>query len=183
VASVLNTNWTFRRLDVSFVTELITRATKSLFSRGQECCRLGDPLCHCRRWRRRRYRMHAAGNPGQFCDQQLIQLGSFLSSRTFPLRSNVVGTWTWLPVVFCCWILEHAENNFVVIYEVSLAWGLVSEIAKRDYQLRHMSPSVRLSVRMEQLGSLWTYSHEIWYLSVFSKICRENSSLIKLGQD
>jgi hypothetical protein len=29
--------------------------------------------------------------------------------------------------------------------------------------------SVRLSVRMEQLGSHWTDFHEIWYLSVFQK--------------
>ena len=26
-----------------------------------------------------------------------------------------------------------------------------------------------LSVRMEQLGSLWTDLHEIWYLSIFPK--------------
>jgi hypothetical protein len=29
--------------------------------------------------------------------------------------------------------------------------------------------SVRLSVRMEQLGSRWTDFHEIWYLSIFRK--------------
>jgi len=43
--------------------------------------------------------------------------------------------------------------------------------------------SVRPSVRMEQLGSHWTDFHEIWYLSIFSKVCWENSSFIKLWQE
>jgi hypothetical protein len=29
--------------------------------------------------------------------------------------------------------------------------------------------SVRLSVRMKQLGSHWADFHEIWYLSIFGK--------------
>ena len=41
----------------------------------------------------------------------------------------------------------------------------------------------RASVRMKQLGSIqWTDFHEIWYVS-FQKICRENSSFMKLGQE
>jgi hypothetical protein len=35
--------------------------------------------------------------------------------------------------------------------------------------------SVLLSVRVEQLGSQWRDFREIWYLMIFSKICRENS--------
>jgi len=31
--------------------------------------------------------------------------------------------------------------------------------------------AVRPSVRMEQLGSHWTDFNEIWYLSIFLKIC------------
>ena len=33
---------------------------------------------------------------------------------------------------------------------------------------------IRLSVRMEQLGSPWTDFHEIWYLRIFKKARREN---------
>ena len=48
-------------------------------------------------------------------------------------------------------------------------------------------PSVRLSVcpsvRVEQLRSHWTDFHEILYLSIFRKSRRENSSLIKIGQE
>ena len=51
-------------------------------------------------------------------------------------------------------------------------------------------PSVRLSVhhsvspsvRMEQLGFRWTEFDHTWYLSLFSKIRRENSSFIKTRQ-
>ena len=34
--------------------------------------------------------------------------------------------------------------------------GCVREIAKSDYQLRGVCPSVRPSFRLEQLGSHWT---------------------------
>jgi hypothetical protein len=44
--------------------------------------------------------------------------------------------------------------------------------------------SVCLSVRLEKLGShWWTHFHEIWYLIIFSKICRENSSFIKIWRE
>jgi len=43
--------------------------------------------------------------------------------------------------------------------------------------------SVRLSVRTEQLGGHWTDFHEILYLSIFSKVYRENSIFIKIGQE
>jgi hypothetical protein len=46
-----------------------------------------------------------------------------------------------------------------------------------------VSPSVRPSVRMEQLGSHWTDFHEIFYTSYFSKICRKISSFIKIWQN
>ena len=35
------------------------------------------------------------------------------------------------------------------------------------------------SVHMEQLGYHWRDFHEIWNLSIFKKICRENSSALK----
>ena len=41
----------------------------------------------------------------------------------------------------------------------------VRKIAKSDYSLRHVRPSVR----MQQLGSHWTDFHEIWHLSIFLK--------------
>jgi hypothetical protein len=39
--------------------------------------------------------------------------------------------------------------------------------------------SVRPSVRMEQLGFHWKDFHKIWYLRIFSKICRENQTFFK----
>jgi hypothetical protein len=43
--------------------------------------------------------------------------------------------------------------------------------------------SVCLSVRMEQLGSYWKDFHENVIFEDFLKICRENSSFIKTGQE
>jgi hypothetical protein len=43
--------------------------------------------------------------------------------------------------------------------------------------------SACLPVRIEQGGSYWKDFHEIWYWSLFSKICRENSSFVKIWQE
>jgi len=45
------------------------------------------------------------------------------------------------------------------------------KIAKSDYKLRQVCPFVRLSVCLEQLGSLWTDFVEVWYLSVWVFVC------------
>ena len=47
----------------------------------------------------------------------------------------------------------------------------VHKTATSDYYLRHvcLSQSVRLSLRMGQLGSHWKDFHEILYLSIFLK--------------
>jgi len=58
--------------------------------------------------------------------------------------------------------------------------GRFRKIAKTIFSF---AVSVCLSVCMERLGSHWTYFHEIWYLSIFSKICREDLSLFKIGQE
>ena len=45
----------------------------------------------------------------------------------------------------------------------------VRKTAKIDYQLRHVCPSVRPSILMEQLGSRWSDFHDIGYLRIFRK--------------
>jgi hypothetical protein len=56
--------------------------------------------------------------------------------------------------------------------------------AKSDYQLRPVCLSACQSVRMELLGSHWSDFNEILYLSIFrKKMCRENSSFIKIWQN
>jgi len=42
---------------------------------------------------------------------------------------------------------------------------------------------VRLSVRVEQLGSQWTDSNEIWYFTIFWNIYLETSSFITIWQE
>jgi hypothetical protein len=51
----------------------------------------------------------------------------------------------------------------------------LGKIATNDCEIRHVCPSVR----MEQLGSLWTDFHEILH-RYFRKICLENLSFIKI---
>jgi hypothetical protein len=48
--------------------------------------------------------------------------------------------------------------------------GAFAKTAKSDYLLLHVRPSVRLSVRMEQLCSHWTDFNEILYLIIFEKL-------------
>jgi hypothetical protein len=68
-------------------------------------------------------------------------------------------------------------------------WGLVNKTAFLNpfAKLRKASFSFVMPaypyVRMEQLGSHWTDFHEILYLSIFLKICQENSTCIKIGQE
>jgi hypothetical protein len=56
---------------------------------------------------------------------------------------------------------------------------LFSKIVKSDYYLPHAC----LSVQLEQLGYYWKDFHKNWNLSIFSNVCRENSSFIKIGQN
>jgi len=55
-------------------------------------------------------------------------------------------------------------------------FGEFAKLQKSDCWLRH----VHLSVRMEQLCSNWTGFREILYLSIFSKICLEKLSFLKI---
>jgi hypothetical protein len=68
----------------------------------------------------------------------------------------------------------------VITPEFTFDCGFLGAFTKLRNRLLASSPTACLSVRMEQLGSLWTDFHEILILGYFSKICRENSSLIKI---
>ena len=65
---------------------------------------------------------------------------------------------------------EHrrATQCRVFFYFFFIFWR-VRKIAKNDYELRHVCPSARLSVPVQQLGSHWTEFHEILHLSIFRK--------------
>jgi hypothetical protein len=73
-------------------------------------------------------------------------------------------------------------SSLVIVFQIDKpdsAFRRFRKIPKRENEL---VMSVRPSFRMEQLGSHWTDLHEIPYLSIFSKICIENSSFIKIRQ-
>jgi hypothetical protein len=56
--------------------------------------------------------------------------------------------------------------------------GILVDFAKLRIATISCLMSVRPSVRMEQLGSVWTDFHKILYLRIFPEIGREISSLI-----
>ena len=70
------------------------------------------------------------------------------------------------------------------VFYYGICFWRICKIAESNYQLLHVCltvcPSVRLSVRKKQFGSHWSDFYKILYLNFFSKICRENSSLIKI---
>jgi hypothetical protein len=47
--------------------------------------------------------------------------------------------------------------------------GALFKTAQIKYLVCHVFLSVRLSVRVRELGSHWTDFHEIWYLNTFPK--------------
>ena len=57
------------------------------------------------------------------------------------------------------------------------------KISKSDYYRRHVFLFIRQSVRMQQLSYHSTDFYEILIFEYFSKICRENLSLIRTGQE
>jgi hypothetical protein len=63
---------------------------------------------------------------------------------------------------------------------MSLCYGTVIGRLKKKERKKKPLASPRLSVRMEQLGSHTTDFHEILYLRIFRKTCRENSIFIKI---
>jgi hypothetical protein len=67
------------------------------------------------------------------------------------------------------------------------AWWLhlrhVRRIAKATISFFMFPVHLSVWLSMEQLGSHWTHFHKIWYLTIYRKICLENSSIIKIWQE
>jgi len=69
--------------------------------------------------------------------------------------------------VCCC---SGLYTYALVISPTQLFWGVFAKLQKATIKfVMSVCPSFRLSVRMEQLGSYWTNSHAVWYLSTFRK--------------
>jgi hypothetical protein len=64
-----------------------------------------------------------------------------------------------------------------IIYVISLV--ILGAFAKFRKATISCVMSVRLSVRMEQLGSHWNDFHEIWYLCIFRKYVEKFQVLLK----
>jgi hypothetical protein len=71
------------------------------------------------------------------------------------------------------WVGKFAASPTCVCWEGGGGWGAlfrrVRKIAKRDYELCHVCPSVSV-----ELGSHWTDFHEIWYLNIFRNSVEES---------
>jgi hypothetical protein len=92
-----------------------------------------------------------------FCD---MTKGIIMLQKSYPTHSSQPG-----------WPVTNVDITQVI--PKIITFRRVRTIAKSDCQFRHVCLSVRLSacpsVRMEQLGSHCTDSHEIWFLSIFRK--------------
>jgi hypothetical protein len=67
-------------------------------------------------------------------------------------------------------VLSDESVGFIPYYSATgVVFRLVCKTAKSDYYFLHVSPSLRQSFRMEQLGSHWMDFHEIWNSSIFRK--------------
>jgi len=80
-------------------------------------------------------------------------------------------------------VVTHTRTNtHTHISEGSQASPVLGAFAKSRKATISFVMSVRLYVRIEQLGPHRTDFHEMLYED-FSKICRENSCFIKIGQE
>jgi hypothetical protein len=80
--------------------------------------------------------------------------------------ANMAVVCTFLVLCFIGMLLRYILSDFGTVLVAAVVTGLmvvfrhVHEIVKREFYLRHISPfsrpSVRLSFRIEQLGSQWT---------------------------
>jgi len=82
----------------------------------------------------------------------------------YTTRSHIKKICALPAVYFHVWLGSQSEPTVLIfLYFVNgLVFRYVHKIAKSDYELRRVCPSVRQSVRREQHGSHWIDLHEIW---------------------
>jgi hypothetical protein len=64
-----------------------------------------------------------------------------------------------------CYMSNSKESQTVSNKVTLIVFRRVRKTAKSECYIRYVCPSVRV----EQLGSYWTYFHEIWYLNIFRR--------------
>ena len=87
-----------------------------------------------------------------------------------------------------CISLKHKLVNWLLVHWwITVKWltcRFICKIVKSNCKLHHLCLSVCLSVCLcGTIGSHWTDFNEIWYLSIFLKICYKNSSFVKIIQE
>jgi hypothetical protein len=109
-------------------------------------------------------------------DRQVVtkQWQVFTNTRRVITQKNTV----------LCYFETEVWNHVQQTTLYSTFLGVFSKLRKATISfVIFVRPSVCLSVRMEQLGSHWTYFHKIWNLFIFSKLCREKSSFFKIWRE
>jgi len=89
-----------------------------------------------------------------------------LKLYTILVRFLKIALWKWCQNLRADIKLGCMNTSLKKIY---IFWSFLGEFAKLRKATISIVVSVRLSVRMEQLGSHWTDFHEIWYLRIFRK--------------
>ena len=91
-----------------------------------------------------------------------------------------------LSQVYCVWQVVKTPTVILITLNTHIPcyiFGHVRNIAKSDYWLCHVRPSVRPSVLLEQLVFHWTDFHEIWYLNTFWKYVMKIQVSLKLDKE
>ena len=107
-------------------------------------------------------------------------------------RQQILGVITEVPLLksFTTWRKTVCRvclkaSTVILLYAICFTFlGTFAKLRKATISfVISVRPSVYRSARMEQLGSHWTDFHEVWYLSIFRYICRENCRVIKIWQE
>jgi len=84
---------------------------------------------------------------------------------------------------FCCFFSTAAQIITTFTQHTHCFHLAIFTLVPAQVGMHCQFPTCRyITVRKEQLRPLWTDFHDIWYFSIFLKVCWENSGFIKIRQ-
>jgi hypothetical protein len=101
-------------------------------------------------------------NNSMFCPHSVFMCFVWISEQIAFISLYSINWLVFISETECVYCA--VQTRYLTFTSISVFRHL-PKIAKRDYQLRHVCPSVRI----EQLRSHWADLHKIWHLSIFRK--------------
>jgi hypothetical protein len=128
-------------------------------------------MCKCLHWLHITWYVITVSNPNERLLYVHIRYGNIRRATRFKYMRKIK-QWH-----YCLLFWRMRNINFSLKNFLFRRFG---KIWKSDFSLRHVCPSILPHNTSATTG--WIF-REIWYLNIFSKICEENSSFIKIGQE